>query len=99
MKYDWILFDADGTLFDFAAAEKAALRQTSPCIACLSMTRQQPNTSTSTTPHGRHWSAATFPPLISTAIVSPACLRRLASRMIRSDLVAITWGSWPHAPN
>ena len=28
MKYDWILFDADGTLFDFAAAEKTALRQT-----------------------------------------------------------------------
>ncbi|MCO6449976.1 MAG: YjjG family noncanonical pyrimidine nucleotidase [Caldilineales bacterium] len=28
MKYDWILFDADGTLFDFHSAEKAALRQT-----------------------------------------------------------------------
>ena len=25
MKYDWIFFDADGTLFDYDAAETAAL--------------------------------------------------------------------------
>ncbi len=25
MRYEWLLFDADGTIFDFAAAEEGAL--------------------------------------------------------------------------
>ena len=31
MKYDWIFFDADGTLFDYDAAEAAALRGAFEC--------------------------------------------------------------------
>ncbi len=33
MRYDWLLFDADGTLFDYDAAETVALQQTFQTLA------------------------------------------------------------------
>jgi 2-haloacid dehalogenase len=35
MKYNWLLFDADGTLFDFDKVEEAALRSTFEALGCV----------------------------------------------------------------
>ena len=80
--YKWLLFDADGTLFDFATAETKALANTFEQFG-LNPTQKTLQTFTAKSIHkfGAHWSVAIIHQTHYAAPAFNACLTRLVYKL------------------
>ena len=98
MRYQWILFDADGTLFDFDLAEQTALRRSFELADYPFATDTIASMIASTRLPGRRWNEARSWRLISTVFAFPNCSPRRASPETRRRLAQPICNSLPLAP-